>query len=51
MGKDLNHVREVYFDLIRTQEQGKKKMVRMKDTAQKKMVRGASRSSRVGLPS
>ena len=31
-GKDLNHVREVYFDLIWTQEQGKKRMTRTKHT-------------------
>ena len=49
-GKDLNHVSEVYFDLIQTQEQLKKRMARMKHTAKKK-VRYDSRHSRVGPPS
>ena len=46
--KDLNHVRKAYFELIHEQEWDKKKMARMKNTAQKKMGGGASRSSRAG---
>ena len=49
-GKDLNHVRGIYFDLIQTQEQEKKRMARMKHTAKKKTVRDDSRHARVGPP-
>ena len=47
-GKDLNHAREVYFDLIQTQEQRKKGMVRTKHTTKKSMVRDNNRCPRVG---